>query len=46
MLLSVLEPVCARHGLTIVHTTEDRTLTISGCYAHYYADLQLVPSTC
>jgi hypothetical protein len=40
-LLSALEPACATHGLMIVYTTEDRALTISGCYAHYYADLQL-----
>ncbi len=46
LLLSALEPVCATHGLTIVHTTEDRVLTIFGCYAHYYADLQVIPTAC
>jgi hypothetical protein len=46
LLLSALEPVCANHGLRIVHTTEDRALTIFGCYAHYYADLQVISATC
>lgn len=46
LLLSALEPVCANQGLMIVDTNEDRTLTIFGCYAHYYADLQRVPTTC
>ena len=45
-LLSALEPVCASHGLRMVHTTEDCVLTIFGCYAHYYADIQVAPTTC
>ena len=44
--LSSLESVCANHGLMIIYTTEDRALTSCGCYAHYYADLQVAQITC
>lgn len=43
LLLSALAPVCANHGLMVGNTTKDRTLTIFGCEAHYYADLQRIP---
>jgi hypothetical protein len=39
-LLAGLEAWCGNHGLRVVTTTEDRALTIYGCYAHYYIDMQ------
>ncbi len=41
---AALEPFCAAHGLAITYVTEDRVLTCSVCYTHYYFDIQLAPT--
>jgi hypothetical protein len=40
-LSAAIKPFCALHGLIIRSVTEDRALTISGCFAHYYCDIAL-----
>jgi hypothetical protein len=44
-LLAVLQGWCSDHGLRVVDTNADRVLTISGCYGHYYLDMQRADTT-
>lgn len=33
-----IDAVCANSDLLLAGTTQDRELTIAGCYAHYYTE--------
>src|SRR6478736_3999002 len=38
-----LSAVCAGNQLVVTATTEDRCLTMAGCYAHHYTELKRLP---